>query len=94
MPLTPTPMSGVPARSTSCDFAEREMAVLSEDSKPMAARRCEETAVRYKANGSAEMTETSLVRARGVVGRAWRSRYEEWSGNVVVSGERREPHPV
>jgi len=29
----------------------------------------EETAMRYKANGSAGMTDTSLVRARGVVGR-------------------------
>jgi len=29
----------------------------------------EETAKRYKANGSAEMTDTSLVRDRGVVGR-------------------------
>jgi transposase len=29
----------------------------------------EETAMRYKANGSAEMTDKSLVRARGVVGR-------------------------
>jgi hypothetical protein len=34
---------------------------------------CEETFVRYKANGSADMTAPSLVRAHGVVRRRWAS---------------------
>ena len=55
----------------------------------------EETAMRYKANGSAEMTDTSLVRARGVVGRRVVEPVTEHGPGIVGdSGERREPHPV
>ncbi len=55
----------------------------------------EETAMRYKANGSAEMTDTSMVRARGVVGRRVVSpllSMVRGSSATVANG--REPYPV
>jgi hypothetical protein len=51
--------------------------------------------LRYKVNGSAEMTDTALVRARGVFGRGGASPLKEHGpGFVGDIGERSDAHPV
>jgi hypothetical protein len=53
--------------------------------------------MRYKVNGSAEMTDTSLVRAHGVIGRRAVSPLLSMvreSSATVASGERSDAHPV
>jgi hypothetical protein len=54
-----------------------------------------ETRMRYKVNGNAEMTDTSLVRAHGVMPTPWCEPVCEHGRGIVGDiGERREPHPV
>ena len=54
----------------------------------------EETTMSYKVNGSAEMTDTSLVRTHGVIGRRAEPAIEHGPGIVGDSGERSDAHPV